>query len=128
MKRQYLYIYRTRRPSGWGTHNGYTGRTNSPRLRDAQHKASKRWYPLVRHRILIPLGYCPVFVAAALEWALIKLTMPVYNIQHNRLNPRRIEPWNVRGTVTIGARIKDAILFVPALAMLALAAYLWAGA
>lgn len=125
MKRQYLYVYRTRRPSGWGTHNGYTGRTNHPRLRDAQHAATKRWYPLVRYRVLIPLGPCPVFVAAALEWLLIKVTMPVYNVQHNRWNPRRIRPWDVRGTVGPWAKVKDVITLAPVLGMVALALYLW---
>ena len=91
IERLYLYLYRTRRPSRWGRHNGYAGITNRPDLRDGQHK-SKSWYDLVTKRYVWCIGVMPRFVGLALERLLIALTWPVYNVQGNRWNPRRIKP------------------------------------
>ena len=96
MKRQYLYLYRTRRPSGFGQHIGYIGVTNSPHYRDVQHRAYQPWSDLIACRYVIPLGRVPRFLACFLEALLIQLVLPVYNVQHNRGNPRRIKPWKAR--------------------------------
>lgn len=95
IERLYLYVYRTRRHRGWGVHNGYTGITNHPRLRDRQHQA-KPWYDLVTRRHCVCIGVMPRFLGLALEYLLIKLTLPVYNVQHNSTNPRRVKPWDAK--------------------------------
>lgn len=135
MKRQYLYVYVTRRPSGWGRHFGYSGVTNHPYLRDQQHQA-KPWYPLVVKRHLIPIGRVPRFVALGLEYVLIKVTRPVYNVQHNTRNARRITPWQAKahrlaqdaGRTPVRARVGQVVNTLPVLAVAVLAFYLWSGA
>ena len=130
MKRLYLYVYRTRRPSGWGRHYGYAGITNAPALRDQQHRA-KPWYDLVVKRYVISLGRMPRWLGLSLEWLLIKATMPAYNVHHNRSNPRRIKPWDAKaqrlardaGHLPYGARLAD--LALPVVGVVALAAGLW---
>lgn len=134
MKRQYLYVYTCRKPAGWGRHFGYSGVTNRPDLRAVQHRA-KDWHDLVIKRHLIPLGRIPRFVALGLEWVLIKVTMPVYNVQHNRANPRRIGPVMARRqrrardhgsrTLRLATVAWARISYAPVVAFAALAFYLW---
>lgn len=97
VERLYLYLYTTRKPSGWGRHFGYAGITNSPALRDRQHR-SKPWYRLVVRRRCVCVGVMPRGLGLILEYALIKITRPVYNVQHNMSNRRRITPWQARQT------------------------------
>lgn len=132
MKRQYLYVYVCRKPSGWGRHFGYSGVTNAPRLRDLQHKAKQPWYPLVIKRHVIPLGRVPRFVAIGLEYLLIKVTMPVYNVQHNRTNPRAIPPSRARAQRINRdrygfrpARARSFATALPVLALVIAAVVLW---
>lgn len=132
VERLYLYVYTCRRPSGWGRHFGYSGITNSPWHRDRQHRA-KPWYPLVTRRRVIPLGRMPRGLGLALEYVLIKVTRPAYNVQHNRRNSRRITPWQAKahrlardaGRRPVAPRLADAGRV--ALAVAALAAGLWLG-
>lgn len=133
MKRQYLYLYRTRRPSGWGQHIGYVGVTNSPLHRDVQHRAYQPWSDLIACRYVIPLGRVPRFVALGLEALLIRLTLPVYNVQHNRGNLRRIKPWTARaqrdaryyGRTPVAARFRDVLAALPVVALVIAAVVLW---
>lgn len=92
MKRQWIYLVRVRRHLGWGRVNGYAGVTNSPFPRERQHRATQQWSDLDPIFHFIPLGRVPRFVALIAEWLLIKATLPLYNVQHNRSNPRRITP------------------------------------
>ena len=119
IKRQSIYLYRTRRPGTPWTHNGYVGRTCRLDLRDAQHRADKAWYPLVKRRYVLFSARVPLFLIVALEWLAIKLLMPVYNVQHNRWNPRRVRPGRV-GQVTVSY-----LDLVPVAAFVALAVALW---
>jgi hypothetical protein len=58
----------------------------------------------------------PRFVGLALERVLILATWPVYNVQGNRWNPRRIKPARARAQARHGriytyrARLSDAAL------------------
>jgi hypothetical protein len=104
-----IYLARTNKPYsifGWpivGRHNGYTGQSKAYRLRWQQHaqgggkfkSVPKSWSDLDPefYRIL-PL---PAWmferaprIVNLLEGACIVLTAPVYNIQLNKWNPRRI--------------------------------------
>jgi hypothetical protein len=96
VKRLYVYLYTCRKPSGRGRHFGYAGLTNRPDLRDGQHRASQPWSDLITRRRVWSIGRVPRFVGRGVEWCLIKATAPVYNVQHNRTNPRRIKPWDAR--------------------------------
>lgn len=96
MRRQFLYVYVTRKHLGWGRHIGYDGVTNRPDLRDEQHKANSPWYDLVEKRHVIPLGVMPRFLAECLETVLIRATFPVYNVKHNLGNPRRVKPYHAK--------------------------------
>jgi len=132
VERLWLYVYVCRRPSGWGRHYGYTGITNSLFHRGQQHM-TKDWYDLVRVRRTIHLGRMPRGLGLILEYLLIKATMPVYNVQHNRHNPRRIKPDTARmqrmhrdmGYGRAIGKVKDLVLIVPGVALLALG--LWMG-
>lgn len=106
-----IYLFRTNKPYSIlgmpliGRHNGYTGQSNAYALRWQQHTAgggkfkstAKSWSDLdpEPHRILpLPAWMflrCPR-VVDALEALCIVLTAPVYNVQLNKWNPRRISP------------------------------------
>lgn len=106
-----IYLFRTNKPYSIlglpliGRHNGYTGQSNAYALRWQQHTAgggkfkstAKSWSDLDPEpwRIL-PLpawlfAHAPR-VVNALEAVCIVLTAPVYNVQLNKWNPRRITP------------------------------------
>jgi len=104
-----VYIYRTRKPGArynlpvLSRHFGYVGQTSSFWHRHRQHMGrttnvvtvAKPWadlYP-VCYRISLPnWKWLRLVVEALLIWAL----MPVYNVQLNRSNPRRITPAEAR--------------------------------
>ena len=97
-----IYAYRTRRPSGRGTHWGYVGRTAWPARRHQEHTVgggkwratAKPWADLVvERRVMFRKKRRLEITTHFLEWSMIKLLMPVYNIQMNWKNPRRIPPW-----------------------------------
>lgn len=65
----------------------YIGITNSIRLRFAQHKDSKSWWPQVAVR---EISHYPSRAAVlAAERAAIIRERPIYNVQHNSNNRRR---------------------------------------
>lgn len=141
-KYQEIYLYRTKRPSGWGRHNGYTGRSCAPKIRDKQHRNGGRgkpaasWSDLDPQRyVLIRFKHFPEWGIIPIEWLCIKLTMPVYNDQHNRWNPRRISKRKAKaqrarrdaGWPPVGSRIKDVATLVPVLGVVLIAMGLWMG-
>lgn len=104
-----IYLARTNKPYSIfgmpliGRHNGYTGQSNTYKLRWPQHvqgggkfkSTAKPWSDLDPefHRIL-PLPawlflHAPK-VVNFLEGVCIVLTAPVYNVELNKWNPRRI--------------------------------------
>lgn len=134
IERLWLYVYVCRRPSGWGRHYGYTGITNSLFHRGRQH-AAKDWHDLVIKRKAIRLGRMPRGLGLVLEWLLIKATRPVYNVQHNGWNPRRIKPSVAkaqrlnrdRNGFRLAARVKDVSVLASALGVVLVALGLWMG-
>lgn len=101
-----VYIYRTRKPGalfGWpvvGRHVAYVGQTKSFGHRHRQHTGTPRpWDPYARtgqpwsdlnpvcYRIPLPPWR---WLLLLVEWMLIKTLLPVYNIKHNKTNPRKI--------------------------------------
>jgi hypothetical protein len=77
---------------------GYVGKTRQwPARRWAQHEATQPWaHRIVEWRIVKEWRDIS---AIALWWAevwRIVLRLPLYNIQWNRHNPRRIKPWKAR--------------------------------
>lgn len=132
VERLWLYVYVCRRPSGWWRHYGYAGITNSLFHRGKQHEA-KPWHDLVIKRKTIHLGRMPRGMGLILEFLLIKVTMPAYNVQHNRWNPRRIKPDTARaqrlarnmGHGRAVGKVKDLVLVVPGVVLIALG--LWMG-
>lgn len=106
-KTQGCYLWRTRKPGSMlglpfiGRHNAYVGQTSSRYHRDRQHEfgggaygaVGKPWsdldpkvYPLP---CLFPSWKWSRLLCETL-WTLI--LWPVYSIQKNRWNPRRIKP------------------------------------
>lgn len=99
-RRAGIYLVRTDRHFRRGRENGYTGRSNYVDLRmlchhgtcrHKNHKA-KDWTDLNPrwHVLRLPwwLSFKPI--QAALEALAIAVTLPRYNVQLNRKNPRRV--------------------------------------
>lgn len=100
-----LYVWRGRKPHAplglpvIGRRVLYVGQTSSRYHRDRQHAhgdsrydaGSASWSDLAPKVYPLPCLF-PAWRRARLiqEWLWIKLTFPVYNVQHNRGNPRRI--------------------------------------
>lgn len=130
-KYQEVYLYRTDRPSGWGRHIAYVGRTCAPALRHQQHMARQPWSDLrPRRYVLIRVARCPEWFIGVCEYVAIKATMPVYNIQHNRSNPRRITPWRAREArlarnagSRATAKARDVLYALPTIAFIVAATY-----
>lgn len=140
-----VYLIRTRKPGArmripfLSTHWGYVGETTSFGRRLAQHligggryqAVPKDWADLVVsvHRIPLPAWK---WLLRSVETVMICLTWPVYNIQKNRWNPRRIKPWTAhtqralrdRGIRLLSFTMADAV----ALCVLVLAVAAWIGA
>ena len=105
------YVYRTRKPHAVlglpviGRHFGYVGESNDFDRREGEHLrgstryatpvAAKPWADLAPKCYRIPLPDSR-WLRRALEWLLIKLLMPVYNVKMNMTNPRRIRPWTAQ--------------------------------
>lgn len=104
-----VYVYRTRKPGArynipvLSRHVGYVGQSNNFRRRHEQHvngggeynSIPKPWADLdpVCYRIGLPdWKWLRLTVEALLIWTLF----PVYNVQRNRANPRRITPAEAR--------------------------------
>lgn len=102
-----VYAYRTRKPGALlglpllGRHWGYVGQTRNPKARHQEHLEGggrygcvpKDWADLEPRRyVLFRMRHCPQWVLDLVEVAVIRTFLPVYNVQHNRGNPRRIRP------------------------------------
>lgn len=108
-----VYVYWTRKPGArynipvLSRHVGYVGQTSSFWHRHRQHmglgglmvlsnpRSEKPWADLdpVCYRISLPnVRWLRLMVEALLIWTLF----PVYNVQLNRHNPRRIKPWTAQ--------------------------------
>ncbi len=103
-----MYAYRTRRPSGLGRHWGYVGQTSSFWHRHRQHcgletltagdwppRSGQPWADLDPRCYRIPLPNWK-WLRLTVETLLIAVLWPVYNVQKNRWNPRRITPAHAR--------------------------------
>ena len=101
-----VYLYRTRKPGallGWpviGRHTAYVGQTKSFGHRHRQHtgrpiandpyaRAGAMWCDLAPRCYRIPLPPWR-WLLLLVEWLMIKIMFPVYNVKHNKANPRRI--------------------------------------
>ncbi len=82
-----------------GRHNAYVGHTSSRFHRDNQHKlgsstwgkASAAWADLDLKIYSLPCAFPRSKQAREIqEWLYIKLLLPVYNVEHNKTNPRKI--------------------------------------
>lgn len=136
-----VYAYRTRKPGAvlglpvLGRHFAYVGQTRNPKARHREHLEGggrygcvpKDWADLDPKRyVLFRMRHCPQWVLDLAEWLMIQLLLPVYNVQHNRANPRRIRPevakrqraqrdrrgwsWNVRPAVLAGCLLAVSVL------------------
>jgi hypothetical protein len=101
------YMHRTRKPHApiglpiIGRHTAYVGETGSRYHRDRQHRfgggtygATAKVYADLDLKIYPLPCLWPNWKAArkVQEWLYIKALFPVYNVQHNGTNPRRIKP------------------------------------
>lgn len=106
-----VYAYRCRKPGallglpllGW--HWGYVGQTRNPKARHWEHMngggrygcTPKDWADLKPRRVvLFKMKHCPQWVLTTVEVFFIRLLLPVYNVQHNLGNLRRIKPHQAR--------------------------------
>lgn len=102
-----VYVYRTRKPGALlglpllGRHTAYVGQTRNLSARHQEHmngggrygQEAKPWADLSPRRyVVFRMRHCPQWVLNTVEVALIRLLCPVYNVAHNRGNPRRITP------------------------------------
>ena len=99
-----IYVFRTRRPGLFGRvpilgrHTGYVGMSKHVRMRKRVHlhgsmkynALPKPWSDLKPSWYFLPLPLAPVWVLLWVETLVIALLWPVYNVQKNRWNPRRI--------------------------------------
>ncbi|HEU4754018.1 MAG TPA: hypothetical protein VFU47_12990 [Armatimonadota bacterium] len=141
MKRYYgeVYAYRARRPSGIGRHLAYVGKTTNGARRHRQHmgtmsRESLYWQPGQPWADLDPKRYVLLRIRrrglfdawrlSIAEAAAIRLLLPVYNVQRNAGNPRRIKPHvakRQRALRDSGHRVLASLRLVPmAVAALAL--------
>lgn len=108
-RRRGVYVWRTDKPYALrclpfiGRHFAYVGQSNSFRRRDREHLfgsmaydspvQAKPWSDLRPKRYAVPVLFPGWrWARERQEWLMIKLLLPVYNVQHNRTNPRRITP------------------------------------
>lgn len=111
MRRPYfygeIYAYRTKKPGApfglpmIGRHWAYVGQTRNPEARHGEHmrgggrygRAAQPWSDLAPRRyVLWRSDRCPQWLLNLMERLFIALFQPVYNVQHNRANFRRIIP------------------------------------
>lgn len=105
--REEIYAYRTDKPHAplalplIGRHWGYAGRTNNASRRHQEHvqgggryaAVAKPWADLRPKRLVIfRRKERTEAMTHFLEWVTIKILLPVYNVDMNRTNPRRITP------------------------------------
>lgn len=107
---RYAYVYvipvedpRTRTYEEYGyigqsARTYYTGRARTDLVdRYLEHMADKPWADQIRSpgMMVIWQGSCTQAELDARERTAIRMYRPLYNIEHNRSNPRRIKPWEV---------------------------------
>lgn len=127
-----VYVWRCDKPYAVfglpiiGRHFAYVGQSNNFRRRDREHLFGslayeaqvlpKPWSDLRPKRYAVPVLF-PGWRRARLaqEWLMIKLLLPVYPVQHNRTNPRRITPARARAQRTMRDRKGSQRLIVGAL-------------
>lgn len=105
--REEVYAYRTDKPHApvalplIGRHWGYAGRTNNAKRRNQEHlvgggqyaAVAKPWADLrPKRRVIFRMKSRTEAMTHFLEWITIKALLPVYNVDMNRTNPRRITP------------------------------------
>lgn len=141
------YVWRTRKPHAVaglpliGRHTAYVGQTNNRYYRDNQHRygdgrygsVSKSWMDLDPKVYSLPCLF--PHVKRCREWQekiYIRCLWPVYNVEWNKGNPRRIAPG--RAQTQRWARDKSRFRFnvIPAvargtLALIVFAGLLWTG-
>lgn len=106
-----VYAYRTRKPGAvlglpvLGRHWGYVGQTRNPDARHGEHMRGggrygglpASWSDLDPKRyVLIKVPMCPQWLLLTLEAFFILILQPVYNVQRNKINLRRIGPARAR--------------------------------
>lgn len=103
-----VYAYRTLKP--WlavvfRRHFAYVGKTRNPGMRDLEHRAgggrygqtAKDWADLDPRRYVVwSSPDVRDWRLSLMEWIFIRILLPVYNVQHNTGNPRRVKPWKAK--------------------------------
>lgn len=124
-----VYAYRTRKPGALlglpllGRHWAYGGQTRNPKARHGEHirgggrygRAAQPWADLSPKRyVLFRLAHCPQWVLDLVEVLVIRTLFPVYNVQHNRGNLRRVKPAMARLQRAQRDRMGWSFTFTPA--------------
>ncbi len=130
-----LYVHRTRKPHAFlglpiiGRHTAYVGETSSRYYRDRQHRYGGGTYGAIAKSYTdLDLKIYPLpCLFPGWKWARkvqekfwILLLLPVYNVQWNKANPRRISPrqaesmrWArdaARGKLGVGVNLGRAVV------------------
>jgi hypothetical protein len=102
-----VYAIRVRHPHTWKIIRfGYIGKTRrSVEVRIAEHAERQPWrHLIVDYEVLVRLvDHSRMRLRLRLWWAevwRIMLFRPLFNIEWNRRNPRRIKPWDARKLAT----------------------------
>ena len=98
-RRRYVYAYDVRDLRTYGQPVvGYVGKTSShPSYRDRQHRDEKLWArQIVGPQRIVWAGDCGRIALWVREVYYIRRMKPLFNVEHNRRNPHRIQPWRVR--------------------------------
>lgn len=115
----YIYMAVVQHPRSGRRVCGYVGKTiRDPRTRWNEHQfgggrygsAAQPWSDtIIEWRVLHSSRRMTALGLHLREWINIKCRLPLYNIQMNRANPRRIPPWTARNQRAtrdaIGARL-----------------------
>ena len=106
-KRAYVYVISvTHQDLGTYEPFGYIGQTvRDPYVRLAEHVEDKEWAGWIVGVNVLWTGTCTQAQLDEIERRAIVTYKPLYNIEHNMTNPRRIKPWEVkRRRVRTGVR------------------------
>lgn len=97
-KRAYVYaIAVTHQDLGTYEGFGYIGQTvRDPYVRLAEHREDKPWAGWILGVNVLWTGTCTQAQLDDLERRAIETFKPLYNIDMNMNNPRRIKPWDVK--------------------------------
>lgn len=102
---------------------GYIGQTvRDPYVRLAEHREDKEWAGWIVGVNVLWTGTCTQAQLDELERRAIETFKPLYNIDMNMNNPRRIKPWDVKRRVrkTPGIALAGMCAFLTTFVMLAL--------